>query len=201
MVVPAPMQALGAADTWRMTLPSSAPRPAPRIYLAGPDVFYPEARERGRQMQALCTSLGLVGLYPLDGDLSDTEATPLSLRIYQANRQLITSADAVVANLRDFRGFEPDSGTVWEASFALALGKPVVGYLPQANSLIERMAGQHQAGVDAEGCTVEDFGLPLNLMLAHSLSAVAYGAEDGLQGLRAALLAVRRLLDAGGSPG
>lgn len=173
---------------------SCALAPKPRVYLAGPDVFYPDARERGRQMQALCTDLGLVGLYPLDGDLSAQGDAPLSLRIYQANRQLILGADAVVANLRDFRGCEPDSGTVWEVSFALALGKPVVAYLPRAGSLMERMAGQQQQGVDAEGCTVEDFGLPLNLMLAHSLSAVVVGPEADLQGLRAALECVKGLL-------
>ncbi|MDD0838042.1 nucleoside 2-deoxyribosyltransferase [Curvibacter sp. HBC61] len=179
---------------------SCAPDLKPRVYLAGPDVFYPDARERGRQMQALCAELGLVGLYPLDGDLSAQGDAPLSLRIYQANRQLIQSADAVVANLRDFRGCEPDSGTVWEASFALALGKPVVGYLPRAGSLLERMAGQHQHGVDAEGCTVEDFGLPLNLMLAHSLSAVVVGPETGLQGLRAALERLRGWLPGAAPP-
>lgn len=34
-----------------------------RVYLAGPDVFYPMA-QRGQHMVALCQALGLTGLYP-----------------------------------------------------------------------------------------------------------------------------------------
>ena len=44
------------------------------------------------------------------------------------------------------------------------------------------------SGVDAQGNRVEDFGLPLNLMLAHSLTALVHGDEHSLSGLRAALV-------------
>lgn len=163
-------------------------RSRPRVYLAGPDVFYPDALLRGERMKALCAQRGWEGLFPLDAVL-DPLLEP-ARAIFQANRQLIQQADAVVANLRDFRGFEPDSGTVWEVSYALALGKPVVGYLPSAASLLERMSGHTHHGLDREGCAVEDFGLPLNLMLAHSLHDLVYGPEQGLLGLQAALAAL-----------
>ena len=167
-----------------------------RVYLAGPDVFYPDAMQRGQHMVALCHALGLTGLYPLNAPvLADTG--PRSLAIYEANRRLIDSADAVVANLRDWRGFEPDSGTVWEAAYACAKGKVVVGYVPQAATLIERMQGHHVQGRDAQGCEVEDFGLPLNLMLSHSLAAVVHGDEASFSGLRAALQRAHALWQAG----
>ena len=172
-------------------------RPRPRVYLAGPDVFYPDALQRGQRMKALCAERGWEGLFPLDAQ-PDPALDP-SRAIFQANRQLIQQADAVVANLRDFRGFEPDSGTVWEVSYALALGKPVVGYLPSAASLLERMSGQTHHGLDREGCAVEDFGLPLNLMLAHSLHALVYGPEQGLLGLQSALAALATWLPGGPS--
>jgi nucleoside 2-deoxyribosyltransferase len=35
-------------------------------YLAGPDVFCPDARERGVAKKALLASVGITGLYPLD---------------------------------------------------------------------------------------------------------------------------------------
>ena len=170
-------------------------RSRPRVYLAGPDVFYPDAPVRGQRMKALCAQQGWDGLFPLDAPL-DPALAP-SRAIFEANRQLIRQADAVVANLRDFRGFEPDSGTVWEVSFALALGKPVVGYLPSAASLLARMNGHTRNGLDHEGCAVEDFGLPLNLMLAHSLHALVHGPEEGLQGLQAALAALATWLPSG----
>ena len=162
----------------------------PNVYLAGPEVFYPDARAHGQRMQAVCAAAGFTGLFPLDAQIP---ATPhgQSLAIYQANRQLIDQADAVVANLRDFRGFEPDSGTVWEVSYALARAKPVVGYCPSPATIVQRVqASPHGRLFDAQ-CAVEDFGLPLNLMLAHSLTAIAYGSETGFLGRQAALAQLR----------
>lgn len=170
----------------------------PNVYLAGPEVFYPDARAHGRRMQAVCAAAGFAGLFPLDAELP---ATPQgqSLAIYQANRQLIDRADAVVANLRDFRGFEPDSGTVWEVSYALARGKPVVGYCPTPATIVQRVQASPYGRLFDAQCAVEDFGLPLNLMLAHSLTALAYGSETDFLGLQAALaqLRVLRALGAG----
>ena len=165
------------------------------VYLAGPEVFYPDAQQHGRRMQAVCEQWGFAGLFPLDAEIP---AGPQgqSLAIYQANRRLIASADAVVANLRDFRGFEPDSGTVWEVSHALALGKPVIGYCPTAATMAGRLqASEHGRLFDAK-CSVENFGLPLNLMLAHSLTAIAYGSETDFAGLQAALAQLHAVFDA-----
>ena len=157
-----------------------------KVYLAGPDVFYPDALARGHQMRVICAAYGFVGVYPLDTPI-DATLPDASKAIFKANRELIDGADAVLANLRDFRGFEPDSGTVWEVAYALAKGKTVIGYLPTAASILQRMGNIPQDGVDEAGCTVENFGLPLNLMLAHSLSAIAYGEESNHEGLKAAL--------------
>lgn len=163
----------------------------PRVYLAGPDVFYPKARAHGAAMCAVCAAAGWDGLYPLDAQLDPQHPNPAQA-IFEANRAMIDTADAVLANLRDWRGPEPDSGTVWEVAYALARGKPVVGYLPSRATVRQRMAASAPAGVDSEGCEVENFGLPLNLMLACSLTGIAYGAEDGHQGLRAALVLLRQ---------
>jgi nucleoside 2-deoxyribosyltransferase len=37
-----------------------------KIYLAGPDVFLPDAVDIGRRKVELCARHGLIGLYPLD---------------------------------------------------------------------------------------------------------------------------------------
>ena len=37
-----------------------------KIYLAGPDVFLPDAIEIGRRKADICARHGLTGLYPLD---------------------------------------------------------------------------------------------------------------------------------------
>ncbi len=163
----------------------------PTVYLAGPDVFYPDARARGQAMCALCTEHGFEGLYPLEAPINPG-IQPKSRAIFEANKALIDRADAVVANLRDWRGHEPDSGTVWEVAYALAMGKRVIAYLPTAQTLRQRLAEFAPEGLDPDGNEVEDFGLPLNLMLAHSLTDLAYGEEEGHRGLKAALVLLRR---------
>ena len=47
-----------------------------RVYLAGPDVFLPDAFEIGRRKIELCTRHGLTGLYPLDNAIDAAARTP-----------------------------------------------------------------------------------------------------------------------------
>lgn len=150
----------------------------PSIYLAGPDVFRPDAASRYERMQRHCAALGLVGLRPSDGTSGEGACADLAQRIYEGNVALIRRCDALVANLAPFRGHvEPDSGTVFEVGVAIALGKPVAAYLPQPRlSYAERVArhfptrtdGSGTLWDDSDGSWVEGFGEPLNLMLSRS---------------------------------
>lgn len=152
------------------------------IYLAGFDVFRPDAVAHGEYLKALCARHGFLGLYPLDKAAPAGLPGPDAARwIYEANINLLRRADMVMANLDDFRGpGEPDSGTVFEAGFAVALQKPVWGYSADAGTLLERVGvarGEDGAMRDARGFVVEDFGLAKNLMLACSVKLVAGGPE------------------------
>ena len=156
-----------------------------RLYLAGPDVFRPDAPAWAEQARALCAAHGHVALIPLDG--VETSAPG----IYRSNIELIRAADALLANLEPFRGCEPDSGTCVEVGFALALGKPVIGYLRNRETVVERVAriegmaleNRAKIPVDRNGLHVEDFGLPLNLMLAVPVSIVVGGLAEALAAL------------------
>lgn len=156
-------------------------RDAPWVYLAGPDVFRPDAAACFARMERHCTGLGLQGMRPSDGGLCDGTAptgAALPQRIYEGNVALIRRCDAVVANLQPFRGqVEPDSGTVFEIGMAVALGKPVAAYLPQSGlSYAERVSRHFPTRRDASGAVwdeahgllVEGFGEPMNLMLSRS---------------------------------
>jgi len=156
-----------------------------KLYLAGPDVFRPDALAWAEEGRRLCASFGCTALIPLDG----VETTAPG--IYQANIALIQSADAVLANLNPFRGCEPDSGTCVEVGFALALGKPVIGYLASNETTTQRVARMFGATletrdgrpIDRDGLLVEDFGLSLNLMLAVPLQMVIGGLPEALSAL------------------
>jgi nucleoside 2-deoxyribosyltransferase len=156
-----------------------------KLYLAGPDVFRPDALAWAEASRVLCAQQGHIALVPLDG----VETTASG--IYRANIELIRKADAVLANLEPFRGCEPDSGTCVEVGFALALGKPVIGYLQRKETVVERVAridgevfeNRAKKPVDRNGLHIEDFGLPLNLMLAVPANIVFGGLPEALQAL------------------
>lgn len=144
----------------------------PRIYLAGPDVFRPDAVAHYEDLLQACDVLQLEGLRPFDGmvdvDLAEEDRPRV---IYDENMSLLRSADGVIANLAPFRGTEPDSGTVFEVGVAVAMGLPVVAYGVPAKSYADRIPARRDAANvlrDILGMAVEDFDLPMNLMLSCS---------------------------------
>lgn len=154
-----------------------------KLYLAGPDVFRPDAAAWAAGVVARCRERGHRALVPLDG------AGATAGDIYRNNLRLIAEADVVLANLNPFRGDEPDSGTCVEIGYALALGKLVIGYADDLRPLRERL-GSSGPGADGRyrdgaGNALEDFGLPFNLMLAVPLQLVQGGIEAALAALDA----------------
>jgi nucleoside 2-deoxyribosyltransferase len=47
-----------------------------KIYLAGPDVFLPDAIAIGQRKREICQRHGVTGLYPLDNTVDLTAPTP-----------------------------------------------------------------------------------------------------------------------------
>ena len=160
----------------------------PRVYLAGPDVFEPDARERYAKLSVLAEANGLQAIVPMDAEGEPTRVdhapSQAAQRIFLATIARLDAADGMVANLADFRGCEPDSGTVFEVGYAVACGIPVVGYGVPAAEYAARVAAYMPTvrGTDATlreqatGREVENFGQPLNLMLACAMQ-IAPDAE------------------------
>lgn len=142
-----------------------------KIYIAGPDVFEPDAVSIGRRYKNICAEYGHEGLYPLDNECDSSE------EIYKGNIELIDNADAVVANGNEFRG-EMDVGTAFEVGFAAARGKKIIIYTDDARSLVEKYGEK-----DEKGRITENFGKPLNLMLAESSEIICGSFEDAIKKL------------------
>ena len=161
-----------------------------KIYLAGPDVFEPDAIEQGERLKALCEQYGFTGLFPLDNEINQ-EGTPYEVakRIREANVALIHECDIVLANLNPFRGLEPDSGTVYEVGYATALNKKVYAYAKDHRPMIKRIVESQSLSPSATHCqdnkVIENFGLPLNLMMLDILISV--GFEEALRQLKVEL--------------
>jgi nucleoside 2-deoxyribosyltransferase len=145
-----------------------------KIYLAGPDVFLPDAVEIGRRKVEICALHGVGGLYPLD-NVIDLKAADASLRIFKGNEAMMNAADAIIANLTPFRGPGADAGTVYELGFMAGRGKLCLGYSNDPSIYADRarrstsVTSRDGRLVDADGLTVEDFGLSDNLMMIHTL--------------------------------
>jgi nucleoside 2-deoxyribosyltransferase len=145
-----------------------------KIYLAGPDVFLPDAVEIRRRKVEICGRHGLVGLYPLDGAI-DIAAGDASLTIFRGNETMMIEADAIIANLTPFRGPGADAGTVYELGYMAGRGKLCLGYSNDPSSYADRVrqftdvTSRDGRLIDASGLAVEDFGLTDNLMMIHAL--------------------------------
>lgn len=132
------------------------------VYLAGPDVFFNDARGHAERLKLLCSKHELEGLFPLDAEIRFTpemSGPEKARRIFEANLGLIHAADGVIANMMPFRGPSADVGTAWEMGFAYGLGKPVVAYTSTHLNYAPR------AILLRDGYEVEDFGGIDNLML------------------------------------
>jgi nucleoside 2-deoxyribosyltransferase len=153
-----------------------------KIYLAGPDVFHPDALAWAESARTFLAEHGHQALIPLDNDETTAEG------IFKANLALISEAELIIANLNPFRGCEPDSGTAFEVGCAIALGKRVIAYMSDTRTQIEKLA-EHYEGtlakkngrvVDPDGMAIEDFGLPINLMLSVPSEIVEGNLEDAV---------------------
>lgn len=161
-----------------------------KVYLAGFDVFRPDAVSHGETLKQACIEHGFTGLFPLDNTLErGIHGRAAAEAICHANLELIRQADCVMANLNPFRGHEPDSGTAFELGFATALGKDTWGYTSQHADLVQQIAlGRKDVSiampdavyVDEDGYIIENFGLNLNLMLACTAHIVVGSALDCL---------------------
>jgi len=152
-----------------------------RIYLAGPEVFLPDALAAGAEKKRLCDEHGFEGVFPLDAEIEAASPRATGIAISAANEALIRSCDLVIANMTPFRGPSADVGTAYEMGFARALGKPVLAYTESVESfaprtrafLLERGALAPDGERETNGTSIEAFELADNLMLAGALTEQA----------------------------
>jgi nucleoside 2-deoxyribosyltransferase len=177
----------------------SAPGTRPRIYLAGPEVFLPNALEVGAEKRRVAAEAGFEGVFPLDNalDLAGLDKVEQARRISLANEGLMRSCAALVANLTPFRGVSMDAGTAFEVGFMRALGRPVAGYTNARDDYRERSHAfrtgtAHHFDADRPHIEIEDFGLAENLMIEIAI------AESGCTVVRNPVAAGAEMADLGG---
>jgi nucleoside 2-deoxyribosyltransferase len=158
-----------------------------RIYLAGPAVFRPDAIVFAERIKKICAEHGCEGLFPLDNDPGidrhDKRAT--AKWIYAANIAMMDRADAIVADISPFRGFNMDPGTAFEIGWFAARERPIFLWTNDPRSLYERTAGFKTPFsapcYDTQGMMIEDFDLPENLMVSVPALAVLGSPREAIQ--------------------
>jgi nucleoside 2-deoxyribosyltransferase len=156
-------------------------------YLAGPDIFLPDARAHAQRKVAICERYGLRGQPPLNEDiasLAQLHETEAGIAIFAKDVAMMEAADIIIANLTPFRGASADSGTLVELGWFLGRGQPIFGYSNSATLFRERSRAHLAAIPDPlPDITVEHFGLPDNLMIPGAVLAGGHPMvlpEDGI---------------------
>jgi nucleoside 2-deoxyribosyltransferase len=159
--------------------------PSIKVYLAGPDVFLPDAEAVGHRKKEICARFGLIGLFPLDNETNGAmggSGMPLSMQIFRGCTRMMEDADALIANLTPFRGASADAGTVYELGYMAARGKICSGYSNRHDHYADRIERAPSVApdcgglvnLDCEGHVIENFRLADNLMIVHALDAFGH---------------------------
>lgn len=149
------------------------------VYVAGPDVFYPDASQRADKARDIANTYGFTPLIPMDNDIDGNGKTPSQIQseIYKKNKIMIDKAGIIIANITPFRGPSADSGTVWEIGCGVGQGKPVFAFTDDMRD--------YKSRVKPDGMMIEDFGSVDNLMITCSVKSISPSIEEAFQ--RAAL--------------
>lgn len=151
-------------------------RPVRSLWLAGPEAWLPDHDDQVARQRALCLAAGFEAIAPAalppgeGGDELEARA------FYAARMAQLRQADAAIVNLTPFRGPSADTGTVFEAGVLAGLGRPIFGYLnitseaqaeyvARVDALLGASLDPQRIWRDAEGCAIEDNGLPETIML------------------------------------
>jgi nucleoside 2-deoxyribosyltransferase len=153
----------------------------PKAYLAGPDVFLPDAVAHARRKIEICRRYGIEGLAPLNQDVAPPDPTTGTLQkswqtIFDKDIAMMEHCDIIIANLTPFGGASADAGTLIEVGWFLGRGKPIFGYSNTSASFEQRMVSQLALTRNASDpdMAIEGFHLPDNLMIVGAVANSGY---------------------------
>lgn len=158
-----------------------------RIYIAGPWVFRPQAEDFKADVRSLLYGSGMEPVFPTDvlpdgvGTLQGAAMDISHAAAIQAHcLSHLDACDAILAEVSPWYGHMPDAGTVFEVGYAAARKKTVFLWTTDdtplrdrliASDIMDPVTGMEIAALgngqyDRDGNLVEDFGSPVNAMLA-----------------------------------
>ncbi len=159
----------------------------PKVYLAGPMVFYPDPQKTFAAMKRICARHRLEGVAPIDNQVALQGAKPgkrLIRAIVKADIALMDRMDAGLFCLDGFRRApDMDPGTAFEIGYMKAQSKPLAGWTEDGRSYPAKVADYftrvfgeplHHTPANNKGGTSGDRRDPDNI-LVHSTGCVQNG--------------------------
>jgi len=159
----------------------------PKIYLAGPMVFYPDPERTFAAMKRICARHRLEGVAPTDNQIAlegQKPGKPLIRAIVKADIALMDRMDAGLFCLDGFRRApDMDPGTAFEIGYMNAQGKPLAGWTEDGRLYPAKVADYfkrvfneplHDTAANDKGGTSGDRRDPDNI-LVHSAGCVQNG--------------------------
>jgi nucleoside 2-deoxyribosyltransferase len=160
----------------------------PKLYLAGPEVFLPNALAYAEQQRVLCAQYGFTPLHPIENGPAlgahsvealtrlyeavklfridahrafvalPSEEMQCAMKIYLGNIAYLRACDIVVANCNAFRGALVDDGTAYELGLGNGLGKPTYGYITAALPAVHNVLQRYPCTIPADGVPIDQDG-------------------------------------------
>ncbi len=146
-----------------------------RVYLAGPEVFLPNALEVLGKKVELTKAAGFIPVSPGDMVIPQTETRrEKGVAISAFHEKQMRGSDMIIANLTPFRGLSADTGTCFELGFMCALEKPAFAYTNDVRNHYQRHNDFYDGNISLEdnerprapdNMSIEDFDMIDNVMM------------------------------------
>ncbi|MDR0386599.1 MAG: nucleoside 2-deoxyribosyltransferase, partial [Treponema sp.] len=110
------------------------------LYIAGPQCFYPRGYSQWHGRRKLAEFYGFTVVLPNDYPLKLDHPDPRKNadEIFANLREVIEKTDIIIADLEQFRGAEPDGGTLFEMGMTFAGGGLLYGFTRDKRPIIRK---------------------------------------------------------------
>ena len=148
----------------------------PLIYLADCNRYDAAATAKYVEMKEICAKYGFDAVSPIDFVRDEIEADAgnpyeVAAQMFHRYEQHVRECDIILADLNDFRGYEPSNDVSFECGMGYQLGKKLFGYMDDTTRMRERIPnyGEDREFRDECGRNAENFDYPINLMFSGSM--------------------------------
>ena len=150
----------------------------PIAYLADFEMFLPSCKETVAYWKRTCDKYGIIGLFPSDTPIEDgrviyqpkDDSYQERIKyIFSCDYNQMQRSDLCIAQLDNWRGLNPDSGTAFELGYFAGKKKPIYGFLSNCTSMIYRTLDKRlEDGTyyDANSYAIEDRDFPMDNIFA-----------------------------------